>query len=220
MDMFNIQYPEWAKEYKMPYEYNQEEIDIFLNTIHNHYVCNGCILKDNIGFFYTEFARNKFNVKECLKHSYSELPWQLILRNPLLVEEKNFNKILRLLKKKETHSQYFYAISKYQEISKEQALEMFKCLPKGELFDFHKIFVSKNVFLLRENVELATMFKDKISNNKYSQFYFTSYPLEYQVEYIKNCKYSYYEKLELIKKMDINKNEKIKLVVEITEKEL
>jgi hypothetical protein len=93
-------------------------------------------------------------------------------------------------------------------------------VPKNNLYSEHKYFISKNTFVLKENPDVAKMFINKIENNKYSGFHFLNYPLEYQINFIKKYNGGYYTKIELIKQMEISKEEKTKLLTELAEIEL
>lgn len=223
MDMFDIKYPIWVKDFKMPYDYNEEEIDLFFNNLSERYICNGQIFGGNMGFFWESINKHKANAKNILTKNTSfsnYVPWQLFLKNPLLVTDKYFNMIIKSLDKNISNSHYFFAIQKYQTLSEEQAKQMYKYLPKGNLYDIHKSFIENNKDIIRNNPELAEIFIDKISDNQFSTFYYLNYPLKMQKEYIKNYSNGYETKLNLIKKINISKEEKIEFIKEIVEIEL
>jgi hypothetical protein len=222
MNLFNFEYPVWAKNYKMPYDYNEEELGLFIDQKYDRYICNGEIFDNNIGFFWRNVNINKGDTYKILtnKQSFSDyIPWQLVLSNPLWTEEKLFNKILNALKKKQRDSNYYFAIQNYQVISEDQAKEMAKYLPKDKLFKIHKTFINNNKNIIKNNEWLAEQFKHAISDNNYSTFYYLNYPLQIQKEFI--MKYKGYEsKFILVNKMMIDKKDKIKFLMEIAELEL
>jgi hypothetical protein len=223
MDLFNFKYPNWAKNYKMPYEYNEEELELFIDPKYDRYICNGEIFNNNIGFFWENIQYNQGDTYKILttKQSFSDdIPWQLVLSNPLWKEEKLFNKILNVLNKKQKDSHYYYAIQNYQTISEDQAKEMAKYLPKDKLYDIHKTFISNNKNIIKNNEWLAEHFKGLISNNQFSTFYYLNYPLQMQKDFIINCNKSYPSKFDLVNKMIINKEDKIKFLMEVAELEL
>lgn len=223
MDLFDIKYSTWAKEYKMPYEYTQEELEIFIDPKYDRYICNGEIFKNNIGFFWSNIELNKGNTYKILtnKSFFSDyIPWQLVLSNPLWSGDKLFNKILEAIREKQSNSQYFFTIQNYQNLSKEQVLELAKLLPKDRLYNEHKKFIENNKNIIKDNAWLAEKFKDVINDDQYSTFYYLNYPLEMQKEFIRKYSKSYYSKLDLIKRMNITKEEKLEFLQEFAEQEL
>ena len=111
-------------------------------------------------------------------------------------------------------------MSKYQDLSDDQIKELAKLLPKNHLSEEHKDFISRSKNIIKDNDWLADKFKDKINDNQYSTFYYLNYPLEMQKEFIRSNKHSkYYTKLDLTKKMDISKKEKLEFLQEFAEKE-
>jgi hypothetical protein len=221
MDLFNIIYPSWAKEYKMPYDYSEEELEIFINPKYDRHICNGEIFRNNIGFFWKNINCNNGDTYKILINTKSftdYIPWQLILSNSLWATDKLFGKILNAIKKNQPYSYYYFAIQDYIKISEGQAGEMAKLLPKGQWYDVHKKFVENNKNIIKENQFLANMFKDKICDNQYSTFHYLKFPIEIQKEFVRGYK-GYYSKIELIKKMDISKEDKIKFAMEFTKQE-
>ena len=117
-DIIGITYPKsWVTSFKIPYEWNQEEIDTWFKTIHHHYVCNGAIFDNNLGFWLQEcIGRTSI---ENMNKSYSEIPWQFVLKNPLLLEDENFDKLVKAITASD-HGIYFGMIYKYQTLSDQQ----------------------------------------------------------------------------------------------------
>lgn len=221
MDLFNVKYPFVAKNIKMPYDYSEEELDIIFDKLGKMYVTNGCIFSGNMGFWHRELSYNQYDFHKLMtKATYVEIPWQLLLKNKLLLTDKYFSKITEAIRNNKSHSQYFYAISKYQDLSDDQIKELAKLLSKKYLSEEHKDFISRSKNIIKDNVWLAEKFKEKINDNQYSAFYFLNYPLEMQKEFIRSNKHSkYYTILDLIKKMDVSKEEKLEFLQEFAEKE-
>ena len=96
----------------------EEELDTFFDTIYNHTNCNGCTYEDNLRFWNDSSLQD---VKTQCSRSYSEIPWQYVLRNPLLKNEKYLAAIGKgaYLSK---YSNYFkfFKIETYQELTDEQ----------------------------------------------------------------------------------------------------
>lgn len=219
-DMFNIKYPSWAKTFKLPLDYGEEELDLIFKHIGKMYVCNGEIFSNNMGFYHQYQMGYKGNINELFRHeSYVEIPWNLLLQNKLLSSDKYFNKILDVIRNKRNHSEYFFAIQEYQELNESQVDQFAQLLPINNLNHYHGRFISQNKDLFKTNPNLAEKFIGKISDNRYSTFYYLNYPVEVQKEYIKKYK-GYDRKFNLIKEMDIPKDEKLTLLKEIASLEL
>ena len=116
-DLVGIKYPQWAIEFRIPYEWNQEEIDVWFQTLGNHYVCNGAIYENNLGFWLSEM-QGKTPIQS-MRRQYSDIPWNLFLKNPLLLEEDNFSKVVNAISDG-NHGIYFSMLPEYQKLSVEQ----------------------------------------------------------------------------------------------------
>jgi hypothetical protein len=221
MDMFDIEYPFWLRSFRLPQDYNEDELDLIFDHIGKMYVCNSCIFKGNIGFYYQTHRRYAGDLKEAFtKESYVEIPWNLFLKNPLLTTDKYFSKIVDLLKNGRRHSEYFFRIQDYQELTEEQVYEMSKYLPKKRIWDEHNFFIKHNKNLFKIRPDIAAEFKSKISDNQYSTFYYLNYPKEMQAEFIMNYSDRYHHAFDLVSKMGITKEEKLKLLGGFAEKML
>lgn len=97
----------FIKNFKIPYEWNEEELDLWFSRLYNNYVCNGCIFNDNLGFWYDHYRSANFNTEECIRSQYNEIPWQLVMKNPLIQTDKYINMICEKLEKNEGNSYYF-----------------------------------------------------------------------------------------------------------------
>ncbi len=218
-DLFDIEYPQWAKSYKLPFDYSEDELNMIFSKLYKMYVCNGCIYDHNMGFHYTYISRYKGNLQRLFEEeSCVEIPWNLLLLNPLLIQDEYFKLIVESIAKKESHSEYFFKIQDYQQISDKQAKELFNYLPKKKLFEVHRAFVKNNASLISTNSDLAEEFKDQMTDNQYGDFYYLNFPFEYQKEFILKSNFRTDSKIEMINKLNINKEDKMKLVVELTSK--
>lgn len=114
-NIYNIKAPKDINNFRLPIDWNEEELDIFFDTMRNHYNCNGSFFKYNLRFW---GANSLKPVKEQCNKNYSEIPWQYILRNPLLKTEK----YLKLIGEKitETHGDSFASIYHYQNLDEKQ----------------------------------------------------------------------------------------------------
>ena len=120
-DFVNIELPNnFIKNFKIPYEWNEEELDLWFNDLFNNYVCNGCIFEANLGFWYEHYKSKNFETKKCINSQYNEIPWQLVMKNPLIQTEKYINKICEKLEKNEANSYYFL---ESEELKKEHIIK-------------------------------------------------------------------------------------------------
>lgn len=217
MDMFNIEYPSWAKSFKLPFDYGKDELDLIFNHIGKMYVCNGRIFSGNMGFFYAYQTRYKGDLKLLFsRESYTQIPWNLLLQNPLLTTEEYFNKVIKVLEDKCSHSEYFFMIQNYQDLTKDQVNMMAAHLPTTYFYDYHTSFLSMNRGIFKVRHDLAEKYKDRIKNNKYSEFHYLNYPIDFQKEFVlKESSSCNRFGFELIQDMDITKEEKVQLLSEI-----
>jgi hypothetical protein len=216
MDMFNIEYPYWAKQFKMPYDYNEAELDLIFEHLFKMYVCNSEIFSRNMGFFYTYQSKHKGDIKSLFRESYVEIPWNLLLQNPLLTTEKYFNKIIESLEKKRSRSEYFYMIQDYQDLTDEQVDRMAEYLPTDKLYDYHRFFLDKNGRILKKRIDLAKKYKSKMTDYERSVFYYLNFPIEMQKEFVLNesDRFNGYG-INLVRQMEIPIEEKLELLNQI-----
>lgn len=116
----NVKLPVNVESFRLPLDWNEEEIDIFMKTMHNHVNCNACIYSGNLRFW----APNSFDtVKEqCNNKYYDEIPWQFVLRNPLLKNPKYLSMIGKNLVGSSSNWCKFVKLEEYQELTDEELL--------------------------------------------------------------------------------------------------
>ena len=143
-----IYIPQNIDKFRLPHEWTTDELDIFFDTIHKHYVCNGCIYEDNLRFWKPNALDDVYNV--CYSSgSYTEIPWQFILRNPNLLNEKYLKRIGKMaFESKSGHWEYFFKIQQYQELTPEQIKLIIANMREYHTFD-SKCFQKVNEFLLK-----------------------------------------------------------------------
>lgn len=216
-DFMGIKYPKWLKTLIMPYEYKEDLIDLFFETLSNHYVCNGCIYDGNYGFWYNEWTMHNFDPQKALRKQYSELPWQLILKNPLLSTEKYFNKIISTIESKNSHAYYFFAIYQYQDLSEAQ-LEKLSQLAVEEALRVKPEYGSVISRLLEKTFpkdeSFLEKYKNKMADNSYNIFYFGKYPKNLAKQYIVEKQCSITEKLKMASAIGL---EEFSFVKELTQ---
>lgn len=118
MDSLGIPTPKNVSNFRLPIDWTEEELDIFFDTIYNHVNCNGCTYKGNLRFWNDSSLQD---VKTQCNRSYSEIPWQYVLRNPRLKNEKYLAAIGKgAYSSKSLNYSKFFRLDTYQELNDEQ----------------------------------------------------------------------------------------------------
>jgi D-mannonate dehydratase len=113
-----------------------------------HIVCNSCTYADNLRFWHPHALDDVYNVcYNCL--TYTEIPWQFLLRNPNLLNKKYLKKIGKMAYEEPYVSgwRYLFAIDKYQDLTDEQLKTIIKEIDGAEANISKENSVSE--FLLR-----------------------------------------------------------------------
>jgi hypothetical protein len=203
-----IDVPKSADNFRLPLNWNKEEIDAFFDNINNHYVCNGCIYSDNIGFWYREGLWDK-PIDNC-KHNYSEIPWQFVLRNPILNSLEYCEKMAAAINKG-SHGLYFIKVCDYQKLSDENLSIFLNSIKITDRLDRDVVnLLIKNVKVLNEkNLDKLYPY---IKNSYRAIDTFVLMPKKYVIKYLHedNVKAK-----DLIPEIKIfTKEEKLKLLAE------
>jgi hypothetical protein len=125
LKMLDIEFPgdlESIKHFRLPQDWTEEELDAVFEHMGNHVNCNNCVFKDNLRFWKPNALDDP--IKVC-KAPFTEIPWQFLLRNPLLKKEKYLKEIGRMFcVPKEKYRTYqwlrFAKITDYQELTAEE----------------------------------------------------------------------------------------------------
>lgn len=209
LDIAKMDYPFYAKNIQMPYEWNEQELNLFFDTMDNHMVCNGCTYSGNLGFWFREWNCHKFNVEKCLRNHYSETPWQFVLKNPLLNSERFAYKIIDAINKGD-HGTYFNKIFKYQKIDFEIRKSIINGLNKIPGYTMHDYlqFIDENLDVLSEK-HLEFYFNVLLKDKSYNIAETVSkLPKEYVYRFLKERD----DMFELLSKINLTKQEKIKFI--------
>jgi len=196
LKLSNTNIPNNIANFRLPVDWSESELDIFFNTLCHHYNCNGNTYSWNLGHWQHQSLKS---VEEQCNKSYSEIPWQFVLRNPILKEEK----YLKLIGEKMTSSngQYFCKIKSYQDISDKGIkiiLDNIDCTGIKSFKNGLGVFLLENIRLIDDDILL-----DKI----YGQIENTFRPFEYvkqmDKKYIKKYLIEHKdEALKLLEKCD------------------
>lgn len=176
-----VKIPDELESIVLPHEWNEELLDKFFDTMYAHYNCNGEIYENNLRFWTYSMAAHPFDKKYFL--CYDEIPWQFVLRNPLLNSQKYAVKIAEEINKG-GNGIYFSKICHYQELSQDVLQTIVNNLKVPQypiITDF-----------LTDHIELVT--DKKILNNLYLTLvdkyggtkYILQMPDEYQEKYVKS----------------------------------
>lgn len=119
LNLLHVQIPHNIAKFRLPMDWTEEELDCFFDTMRNHIVCNGCTFKDNLRFW-RPFALS--SVEDNCNTNYSEIPWQFVLRNPILLKDKYLKKIGQMAFEEPYISgwRYFFHIDEYQDLTTKQ----------------------------------------------------------------------------------------------------
>ena len=180
MDSLGISTPKNISNFRLPVDWTEEELDIFFDTIHNHVNCNCCTYSGNLRFWGDKSLED---VKTQCNRSYSEIPWQYVLRNPRLKNEKYLAAIGKgAYSSKSLNYSKFFRIDTYQELNDEQIKVI---IDNMEYQRMHKSDEIDNFLLKHINLISNEHFLDKI----YDRFS-DSYSFEYN-NYILDMPYKY-----------------------------
>lgn len=180
MDSLGISTPKNISNFRLPVDWTEEELDIFFDTIHNHVNCNCCTYSGNLRFWGDSSLQD---VKTQCNRSYSEIPWQYVLRNPRLKNEKYLAAIGKgAYSSKSLNYSKFFRIDTYQELNDEQIKVI---IDNMEYQRMHKSDEIDNFLLKHINLISNEHFLDKI----YDRFS-DSYSFEYN-NYILDMPYKY-----------------------------
>lgn len=169
-----IYVPDNIDNFRLPHEWTTDELDIVFDTVDKHYVCNGCIYEDNLRFWNPNALSTVYDV--CYNSgSYTEIPWQFLLRNPNLLNEKYLKKIGKMaFETYKGHWSYFFKIQQYQELTPEQIKMIITNMNEYHTFD-SKCYQSVNEFLMKN----AEHFPEGPLLNSFYECFKDSYDFKY-----------------------------------------
>jgi len=186
-DIFNIEYPQYANQFKLPNYYNKEELLKCLNKCGKLYVTNGEMFKYNMGFYFRQFNSDLFNLDKVIKNnSYISIPFQLLLKNKLIVEDDEiFNLVIELIKNDRLHSEYLLKIVEYQNLPYEKIKKLLQVNKNGKIK--YKSIIKNYPELLKES-DIANDLKGGASTLKYDELYILKFNKDVQIEFFLGVK--------------------------------
>lgn len=119
LKMFDIKVPQGIEDFRLPVDWTEEELDIFFGTMSNHTNCNCCTYEGNLRYWGTSSLND---VKTQCNRGYSEIPWQYVLRNPLLKNKKYLTMIGQNAYKGKYSDNWskFWCIDRFVELSEDE----------------------------------------------------------------------------------------------------
>lgn len=182
---FNL--PNGIENFRLPHKWTEEELDVFFEHMGNHVNCNNSVFKNNLRFWKPNALRNPTEV--CKEH-FSEVPWQYILRNPLLKKEKYLTKIGKMFctdpkKYKSDQWLHFAHITEYLELTDDEIKTIINNIDyvyyNGKNAYLNK-FLFNNIHLIEDETFLAVIYK--LNCNSY-EFRYNNVILKLPYKFIK-----------------------------------
>jgi len=168
LKLFDYDYtPKDINNFRLPIDWNESELDIFFDTLYNHSCTNGNTYSSNLQW-YSGSSLEEVS-KQCYR-SYSQIPWQFVLRNPLLKQPKYLVRIGKeMITLHYSNANNFNKICEYQKLSDDEIKVIIDNLDyvtwNGKDKDINS-FILKNIKLITNNNFLDNVydyFKDSWS---------------------------------------------------------
>lgn len=162
LKILNIKLPKNIENFRLPIDWTEAEMDIFFITVRNHSNCNGCTYEGNLKFW---GISSLDSVEEQCNRQYSDIPWQFVLRNPILKKEKFLKQIGEHFTDKYSNWSNFLKIDEYLSLKDDEIKTIIDNIDFVEIsWDKNsKTFENNNKFLLRHiNLIQNPIFLDKI----------------------------------------------------------
>lgn len=173
--------PDVLDDIILPHEWNEELLDKFFDTMYAHHNCNGETYENNLRFWTYNMAAHPFDTKYFT--CYDEIPWQFVLRNPLLNSQKYAVKIAKEMNEGD-HGKYFSKICDYQELSSDVLQTIIDNL-KVPKYPIIADFLINHIELVTDKKVLDNLYSTLA--NKYDGVKdILCMPEEYQEKYVKS----------------------------------
>lgn len=195
----------------LPHEWDKSTLDKFFDRMGSHVNCNGADYKGNLRFWSYNRAKDPFNYS-----SYSEIPWQFVLRNPLLNSKEYALKIAEEMSNSSSwnNGYKFSKIDEYQNLSD----DVIKILVENTTIDKKNMKGDVGQFLIRhvEYVKSDETLKTIVGilNNMWRPYKeATKLPEKYQIKYAQSLD-RVDEKIEFLKVSTLSQEIKAKIFCE------
>lgn len=212
-DLFGIEYNKTLRNFILPRDYDKELVGNVLKDIRRSTIMtNSCYLGGNFGFWIGEYVR------DYSKEKISKVvPLQEIFMNPVIKDY--FDVIVDYVKKDKYNGNIFYGITKYQEFTDDQILNLAKYLPINDrdIYDVHNDFIKRHKDILFNDDDFCKDYFKFIGTNRYSVFAVHNFKKDYQIKFLKTIEIN--KAIEVIREMQIGDSEKKELILQISKGE-
>lgn len=192
----------------LPRDYSKELVKDILSNLSNRIIStNACYLGGNFGFW-LGYLRD-LSIDKLSK----TVPLQEILKNKYITEL--YDNVINALKSGYNNKQLL-GITQYQNLNREQILELSKCITMGghnKLYDVERKFIKRHENILFNNDEFCEKYFQYADDNQYDTFAIHNFNKKYQIKYLKNI--SFNEAMGIINRIkcdDETKKEIIKAI--------
>lgn len=196
LDAINEPLPLKIDSFRLPIEWTEEELDIFFEHMDKHVNCNGCIYSDNLRFWKPMCLDSV--EKMCAETTFSEIPWQFVLRNPLLKQEKYLKQIGNKAFSSDGYRSKnwlnFFKITQFQALTEEEIKIILsnmniKFPQKGNINEYLKNFLINNMHLIENDDDLMKVYEEFCTVYSFtSKNILTSLPYKYIKKYVSDNK--------------------------------
>lgn len=209
-----VDVPKELDSITLPHEWNESLLDKFFETMNRHVNCSGAIYRDNLQYWTYIMAADPFNYNRI--SSYDEIPWQFVLRNPLLNTEKYALKIANEMNRG-FEGVKFAKICDYQELDMnilkiiidnlvidEDVRKM--CIEKEKVVDF----LIEHIEMVKDEKRLERLY-DIVSKKWRCEDTILKMPKKYQMQYAQSLK-DPNKMIEFLNQTKFTKEEKAKIM--------
>ena len=180
LKVLDIYVPNNIEKFRLPQDWTTDELDIVFDTMSKHIVCNSCTYADNLRFWEPNALKDVYDVcYNCM--TYTEIPWQFLLRNPNLLNKKYLKNIGKMAYEEPYVSgwRYLFEIDKYQELTDEQLKTIIRQIdgPSANISKENSV----SEFLLRH----LDLIEDDILIDKIYKKWWDSYSFRYENRILK-----------------------------------
>lgn len=209
-----VEIPDELDSVVLPHEWNDELLDKFFKTMGAHYVCNNCIYSENLQFWTWRMAAHPFdsNYFSC----YDEIPWQFVLRNPLLNSKEYALRMADAINKGH-HGEYFSRICRYQTLDDDvlQTIVDNISVKSGSMNTLVSEFLIENIDRITNKKTLDYLYS--IVHKKYGgDSSILNMPKEYQIQYARHL-VDINKRFSFLQKTNFSKEEKIAIMNDLFE---